>query len=531
MRVFDNLTQSQFLSKPGFMEVVVCAATALAYIGVLTFGFVYDDNITVVRNTAIRSWQCVPNAFMSPSIDVPFYRPLTVVWFRVNYALFGLNPAWWHLAILACHVLITYLVFVLVHKLVQDRSTAFIAGLLFGLYPLHVENVAWLSAANDLLMSSLLLASLLAFLKYREKGLRRWLVISVGLLALLAKEPSAVLPVLIFAFSLMFKPKAREVRWRACIGRAIQQSAAYWGVLLAYVVVRSLALGSLAPGKMASVSWTTMMLTWPSVLWFDLRHLVLPFGSSEFYALDYVTHPTLRAFVLPLLLLALIAVATAAWVRKLQHPRVASFACLWVLLPLLPTLYLRGLTPSDFVHDRFLYLSSLGLVILVALTIRQLRWSFPGHSRTAIQWAVVVCLTAACVFGITSYQLQWASDILLYQNGLKFVPDSSNLKDNLANAFVSKGQFKPAIHLYLEVLERDPRFWRSNYNLGYCYYKIGEFPQAEVYLNRAIQIDSSDPDEFMYLAAAQMRQGKLVDAAQSRERAIQKGAQSRVPQP
>jgi Flp pilus assembly protein TadD len=62
--------------------------------------------------------------------------------------------------------------------------------------------------------------------------------------------------------------------------------------------------------------------------------------------------------------------------------------------------------------------------------------------------------------------------------------------------------------------------------MGYAYYKLGEYGQAETYLNRAIAIDSSDPDQFIYLALAQLRLGRSLDATGNAERAIQRGPQS-----
>jgi len=46
-------------------------------------------------------------------------------------------------------------------------------------------------------------------------------------------------------------------------------------------------------------------------------------------------------------------------------------------------------------------------------------------------------------------------------------------------------------------LKRNPGFWRSNYNLGFAYYKIGNIAAAEESLQRAIMIDSNDSDRYI----------------------------------
>jgi len=525
MRNSELAAPPQFLAKPGVMEVLLCAITAFTYLGTLSFGFIYDDNVTIVRNAAIQSFRSVPQAFHSTAI-LHLYRPLTAFWMCANYALFGLKPAWWHLATLALHVLITYLVFVVTYELVRDRSTAFIAGLLFGVHPAHVENVAWVSAANDLLMSALLLGSFLAFLSYRKEERNGALGLSVALFAsaLLTKETAVVFPVLILVFSWLFAAERSET-WRRA-ARSIQASAAFFGVLLVYLMARSFAMRNVVNGQAAVPSWKTMVLTWPSILWFDVCHLVLPIRLSEFYALRYVADPGLRTFVFPAALLIAIGVGGVLWTRRLKYAAVAQFAGARILLALVPVLYLRGLTPDDFVHDRFLYLPSVGFVILIALAIRQLPGSLTEPGKSVMQPAVFVLLALAGMVGTFSNQLPWASDVLLYENGLKFVPESSNLKDNLANALAARGRSAEAIRLYQEVLERDPRFWRSNYNLGHEFLKAGKNQEAEEYLTRAVQIDGTDSDQYIFLAMAQWRQNKLADATQNGERAIARSPQS-----
>jgi tetratricopeptide (TPR) repeat protein len=526
MRNNEPATPSQFLAKPGIMEVLVCAITAFTYFGTLSFGFVYDDNATIVSNVAIRSFRTVPQQFQS-SAFLHIYRPLTALWLCANYALFGLRPAWWHLAAVALHVLITYLTFVVTYELVSDRGTAFIASLLFGIHPAHVENVTWLSAVNDLLMSALLLASFLAFLHYRKSDGKSRLVLSLVLFAaaLLTKETAVVFPVLILVFAWLFTAETGGA-WRRA-ANSIGASVAFFCVLAVYLIARSFAMmGSVGASTTSLPGWTTIALTWPSILWFDVCHLVLPLRLSEFYPSGYVASPGLKTFIVPAALLTAVTISVLLWTRRLKDAHAAQFAFAWIWLTLVPALYLRALTPSDFLHDRFLYLPSFGFVILVALAIRQLPGSLTEPSSSPMRLAVVVLLVVAGVVGTFSNQLPWASDVLLYENGLKFVPDSSNLKDNLANALVARGQSQEAIRLYQEVLERDPRFWRSNYNLGHELLRAGKNAEAEQYLTRAVQIDGSDADQFIFLAVAQWRQNKLADAVRNGELAIARSPQS-----
>lgn len=528
----SSTSVSQFFKKNGVMEILVCFVTALAYLGTLAFGFVYDDKPVIVDNAGIRSWQFVAHSFVpgfSPSVsglaEGTFYRPITAVWMRLNYAAFGLNPAGWHFAMLAGHVLMTYLVFALVQRLTGNRNTGAIAAVFFGLHPVHVENVAWLSSVNDLLMSLLLLGSFLAYLRFRE-GRKVWMGASVLLfaMALLSKETAAVFPLLILNFAILFaySPGGNEK-----LSSAIKQgfvSLPYFGVLVAYLAVRSSTFYRLL-GPINNVSWSTMFLTWPSVMWFDLKHLLLPVSSSEFYSLAYVTAPDFKNFVLPVFFLLVALMATGYGISKLPDVRLGVFAFLWLGLPVLPTLYLRAVAPDNFVHDRFLYLPSVGIVILITLALWPLFTRRPGSGGVA-GWAVVAVFCGAAFAATVSHQMQWANNLLLYRNGIASAPENLVVRDNLANEFANAGDFNSAIPLYLSVLQRDPRFWMANYNLGYAYFRSGRLDEAANYLKRAIQIDDRDPDQFMLLARTQMQQGKLAQAAQNAQRALQRAPQS-----
>jgi len=531
-----SISVTQFFGMRGVTEMLLCAVTAFAYLGTLSFGFVYDDTPVIEKNPTLRSWhflaQSIPHILggTPSSYSGTFYRPITLIWMRLNYLLFGLWPAGWHLAMVSLHVLMTYLVFVLVKKLTGARSTAGIAALLFGLHPVHAENVSWLASVNDLLMSVLLVGSFLAYLKFRD-GKKAWMALSLLLfgMALLSKETTAAFPVLIFGFGVLFRvPETTQGNENEGLWLRLKQGldcVPYFIVLLVYLAVRQSTLHGFAT-PIAPLSWSTMILTAPSVVWFDLKHLLLPVTSSEFYSLGYVSEPGFENLGLPILALLLAAAAAGYLIRKWINPRLGLLALLWIIVPILPTLYLRAIAPDNFVHDRLLYLPSVGVVILIALAIEEIASRDLPETAAWGKAGLVALIAAAGFAGVLFHQVQWANNMSLYEHGLRYAPNNLIVEDNLANEFTGAGRYDQALPLYFDMLRRNPNFWSANYNLGYAYYRAGKFPEAENYLNRAIQIDDQDPDQFIYLARAQMEQGRLEEAGQNVERALQRGPQS-----
>src|SRR5438270_6175175 len=174
---------------------LLLAGGALLYARSLPYAFVYDDLIQIVSNPRITSWSYVPSYFTQQLWagvqTASYYRPLLLLWMRLNNALFGFNPIGWHAASVALHLGATTLAYLLARRLLKDARAALVTAAIFFLHPVQVESVVWSSAANDTLAAVFLFASYLFFLKSRDdlptdrNLLLSWLMFA---LALLTKE-------------------------------------------------------------------------------------------------------------------------------------------------------------------------------------------------------------------------------------------------------------------------------------------------------------------------------------------------------
>jgi len=506
---------------------VVLAATLLVYLGTLQFEFVYDDLGQIVSNPVVQNWKYVPlmfrgNVWMQQLAIGNYYRPLFLLWLLVNHTLFGLHPAWWHLTTVLAHVAATAMVFALALRLTGERRAAFIAALLFGLHPVHLEAVAWISGAPEPMLAVLLIAAFLAYLNYRERRQGRWLAASLGAyaLGLLSKETAVVLPGLLFAYEWLFNGGG-ESRWRRLLA-GVRAVLPFVGLTVAYLGLRTWALHGLAH-KTVNLPVRIELLTIPSVLWFYLRLLVAPVGLSVFYDTPYVTHVGIRYFALPLAGVVA-AVALLVWWWRRSRSALVGFASVWLLLPLLPLLNLSVLPMGDFVHDRYVYLPSVGFAMLAAMAISKLE-KVPTLSRQkrARQWwatpVVVAVIAIAMAAGTVIQSLPWANDIVLYYHGMAVAPNNDLPRNKLAATLVLRGMYQEGINLYRVVLANDPDYWYANYRMGYAQYMIGQYGEAERYLGRAVALQPAG-DEFYYLGMARMQLGQPDGAAAAFEQAI-----------
>ena len=161
----------------GLPSAAILTATFVAYAATLGFGFVFDDHVLIEHNDSIRSWRYLPDYFAShiwsfryPHLLANYYRPLLLIWLRLNDALFGLHAWGWHLTSVAAHVAVTYLVYRLGLRLTRDTWSAVAGALVFGLHPVHVETVAEATWADQPLSTLFMLATLLAWWRSREPG-------------------------------------------------------------------------------------------------------------------------------------------------------------------------------------------------------------------------------------------------------------------------------------------------------------------------------------------------------------------------
>lgn len=520
---------------------LVLLITFLAYSGTLWFKFVYDDRGQILANVQVHYWRYLPGYFLErvwsfayPGILGNYYRPAFLLFLLLNYKIFGPYPAGWHLVTVAAHVGVTYLVYLLARRLTRDSTTALIAALIFGVDPVHIESVAWISGVTDPLVALFLLPAFFCYLNSRERTPHRraWLAGSLALygFAMLSKETALILPIIIVAFEWIWAETSGGESWTKSVWQRERVSTIrvmpFVLLTFVYLGVRWRVLQGLGH-TMMPLNISTIIFTWPQLLWFYLRHLVWPFNLSVFYNVPYVKTPGILSFFLPLAGLSAVGLLVGLWAHRLgrsspSDKRLVLFACAWILIPFIPLLDLSVLPVGEIAHDRYLYLPSMGFAILVAMALRHLRFgNLSLFGMPALQVAVVVLL--ALVLGVsTSLQDRyWANDMRLYARGVECTPQNKLARTNLGNALGENGHYEQALALYHQVLEQDPHFWLAIYNTGYTCYRMGRLEEAEKYFQRAIDVNGVDSDEYFYLGLAWLKQGHVESAEKAVRHALQ----------
>jgi tetratricopeptide (TPR) repeat protein len=213
-----------------------------------------------------------------------------------------------------------------------------------------------------------------------------------------------------------------------------------------------------------------MVLTWPRLLALYARHLVWPVHLAPSYDVPIATA------VWPLLLLIAV-VAGLVWLVRGSCANV-RFGAAWFAITIAPVMAIRYITWGDYVHDRYLYLPSVGLALIAAVWFGRIRFTLP-RAVAACALALVLCCGTRINLSV------WQDDISLFKRAMEAAPGNESAKNNLAYAYLNANRPTEAFPLLEEIIKVDPGSVNANYNLGRCYQQMGNFEAADHYLSIA----------------------------------------------
>lgn len=482
---------ARYLRRPGLMLSVLAASTLVLYSGAMFFDFVWDDRPQIVNSPILRSWHNLPRAFTTDlwfhvARHQVYYRPLFVAWSMLNYALFGLHPWGWHLGAILAHLAAVAAVFWFARKLGLEYWTAALAALIFAIHPIHIEPVVWISAASDTMVTVFVLVAFVAFINARDAsrpGRTLWWLASLTLLAcaLLVKEMAVTFSALVAIYAWL-RPERDYYSMGQKAFAAVRVAAPYAMLTVAYAALRKHALMHATGQFDPRHGILDVARTLPLILSFYLRKSFLPVGLTGLYFTPYVTGDAFMQIAVPFLALTLLAAALWYWSRQEPNSDVVFTAC-WFLVSLAPALWLRNFGNGDFVRDRYVYLPSVGLCILLAMACRRLPPIKEWSART-VQSCAVVFLCLVYIAASLAQQVYWANDFLLLVRGQALYPENPFTMASLAAQYSQLGAHDKAIKLAEKAAIQHPEYPYGALALAEAYIRAGRFDDGRAWLQR-----------------------------------------------
>ncbi len=506
--------------------LVVAGLAVVVYLNTLSYGFVFDDLIEVVRNTHIRSLRNLPQIFASTAwaggfFENHLYRPLTNASFALNHAVSGLSPWSYHLVNVALHALVSVLLFRTARGWGLAPLAAGLAAALFAVHPLHVEVVAGVAGRKDLLMTAFALATLLAHRRARRDGGGwLWAAPLSYAAAMFAKEPGALVLGLV-AMADGLAPGAEPPRRSQRRRRAVLYGA-YGVSLLVFAGARTLVVrGFDVPdipfidNPAAHAAAGVRVLTAVTLVGRGMALLVVPFTLSPDYSFDAIGLTESPAD--PRLLTAaaaLCALAIGAWRARRRAP-LLLFCLGGYALTLLPGSNLLFPIGTLFA-DRLLYLPSL----FFALAAGRLAQAAAARPRpTALYGAALVVLLALGARTV-SYAAQWRDDLTLFSAAVAAVPRSTKAQLLLGESLARRGRKQEAAAAYTRALDIAPGNFRARAALAGIHRELGRLDQARRLYEGALADHPGLADALHGLGLLHQMRGDLAGARELWQRAL-----------
>lgn len=422
----------------------------------------FDDLGNVIENPAVN------HGLSQAGLVWAFTTAHTASWIPVTWLshmadcqLFGLASAPPHIEQVVWHVLTTLILFALLRQTTGCVGRSAFVAAVFAVHPVHVESVAWLSERKDVLSAFFGLVTLWAYVAFvaRRTWSRYLLVVTTYAIGLMAKPMLVTLPCLLLLLDLW--PLGRlgvnsargDQRRRILIGDLLREKAPLFAMAVVWSVIA--VLSQRRSRAMVGVGLLPIHLRIENAIVAYVRYvreLVWPVRLAAFY-------PWPTSFSLIEVIAAALALVgvTLLLVRQMRHRPYLLVGWLWYLGVLVPVLGLVQVG-AQALADRYLYLPSIGLLIMIAWGVPDL-WE-ASHLGTGRPAAAVASVLAIATLAVVAKQqvTYWSDSVTLWRRAVAVSPASYRLHFYLATALDESGQFAPAVVEYTTAVRLAPRF-------------------------------------------------------------------------
>ncbi len=400
----------------GLWLLGVLAITGLCLIPMLNNGFTnWDDDVYVTSNSIIKGPD-LETIFTRPSAYN--YHPLTMLTLAFNYAISGLDPFSYHLVNWLLHILNTALVFLFIYKISGRKIfVAAFTSLIFGIHPMHMESVAWISERKDVLYACFFLLSMLQYWSFLETGKRSKLLYCFifFILSLLSKPAAIILPLVLLLLDHWYD---RSFNWKVWVEKI---PFFILSLLFGFITIKVQSADAIV-GLDIYPLWARFFFACYTIMIYTVRFFV-PYPLSAFHP-----YPSVDSLGLPVLLspVFMIALLILLWLKRKDKLLVFSLLFFIVNLLLVVQFISIGLT---IVSERYTYIPYIGLSFLAGMWLNKYLESTSASFIKAIPFIIGI------IFGFISFQRAkvWKDGDTLWSDVVKHYPDAATPRSNHAD--------------------------------------------------------------------------------------------------
>lgn len=462
----------------------------------------FDDNEYFENYPEVLSlsWESVKTYFTS--YYVIMYQPLPVLTFAVNYALSGLNTVPMHWFNLFFHLGNVLLVFWFVKLLLKDTTVALLIAFIFGIHPMNVEAVTWISARSSSMYTFFYLLSMIWYLKYLAGFHTKNLVITTCffLISLFCKAQAVTLPVVLLLLDYFSRRPLNTLRpW-------LEKAPLFVFSLIFGIVtlMNTSTMKNITEGMLIDYGPVDIFFLVCYSFVFYLMKLFLPVNLCAIYVF-----PPKDAGYLPWEYYAsgvlMIGIIYLIWRHRSNRDILFGIgfflATIAINIQIIPSRLF-------IVTERYGYLPYLGLFLLIAFLIKGFRVknNFRFNQYLPAMIGMFILYSLFFSYAVVARNAIWKNDIVFLTDIIEKNPESSYLYrayGNRGTALQRRGRYAEALPDFNEAIRLHPEDSKNFLNRALCYSFLQNDRAALADFDRAIQLDSTQ--SMLYNNRSQVR--------------------------
>ena len=421
------------------------------------------------------------------------YHPITMISLWINSFLSGTENAFPYIATnIFLHTINTILVFLFVKKInPKQLLVAFSTALIFGIHPMHVESVAWISERKDVLYALFFLLASIQYLNFLEKKNNKYygMALLFFVLACLSKAMAVALVPVLYLIDYYTVRDFKQIKIHlekipfllialliGTIAINVQAGGDFYGILESSYDDKALS-------QSVNVNFFTKIKFACYGLYFYFSKFFFPIDLAAIHPYGSLSQNKWLN-ILPILGIGLLVFLGYCFFKNKKIAFGISYFLLTVFLVLqfIPV-------GTAVVAERYSYLPYIGLGFLLGLFFQK-NWKTKFKPIIAI---ALLLISGWFTFLTRSQVDVWQNQISLFENAINVYPNYGATREYLATGYWLKGDLDQAIQQLDYAINKLHYHKSPTYELlATCYDDKNEPDSALVYYNQSLNLNPNN---------------------------------------
>lgn len=457
------------------------------YANAMRGDFVSDDYATLPQNPLIGS-------FKYAMTHATFANSMNLTNFFI-YKLFGFaSSVPYHVTSLIYFLIFDILAFVFVKLITKNDFVTKITMLIFVFHPIHVESVSWNAGKIYLILGIYILASVINFIYYIDKGKKLNLILS-GLFFILAFQTDRPRPFAVFLIIFLYfifvgwktiwKKYAKYFWWLILVAMV--------GVIVSWPYINS-RINIVNSGYNASESiFYNPFFQYPTEISKYLQLLFIPVDLTLYHTM----------YVLPIWLNWLILINYFGLIIYFYFKdKKYFFALAFIFVSIAPSI--APIKVSWLVAERYMFLGSLGFCWFLGLLLND-------HWKKFKILSPVILFSILAYYGVRTYSrnIDWSTNHNLWVNTCQVSPNSHNAWNNIGDDYDKLKDYDNAVKGFTQSVLVKPNYADSYHNRANIFFKTGRLDLARESYDIAVRFSPTLFQTYLSLTQIDLNEGKL----------------------